>query len=212
MTHLLSGKASLGGAALLATRPSSDSYVGNSDPGLLVTGVNLVNPRTTAPQFGLTGTYYLGFGFWSLTDTQVPAIIRGACRYKAAGNDQQHNIYIYDDIDPCGNLQASAVLDMTVGVTGDWICADFASPWNPGTFGVPYNLVCEESDNSDVYYWDNTTVTLHGEWIYPGHLTWSTYAQPACTTNAGDSLGGQNSLYGPVSLLLDNPDTAGDPL
>lgn len=202
----MSGLATVSGAA-------NQSYVGNGDPGLLITAVNLVNPRTTSPSFGLTGTYYLGFGFWSLTDTQVPAIIKAICRRKNAGNSQIHSAYIFDDIDPCGNLQRQVSIDMSVGVEGDWICTDCDTPWNPGTFGVPYNVVVEEQDNSDVYYWDNTTATtIHGEWIYPGHMTWSTYAQPACTTNAGDSLGGTNSLYGPVNFIISNPDTAGDPI
>jgi hypothetical protein len=181
------------------------SYIGNSDPGLLITAVSLGTLRNNWQPF-FPGNGYGGFGFWSLS---TPKTIKALCRRKNAGNHQVHHIYIIDDIDPCGNIQCSVDVDLSIGNEGDWICADLPTPWTPPLTGTPYNILSSEDNNGDSWYWDNSQATsIHGEWIYPGHITWSTYANPACTTSAGNADnggGGYNYLYGPVNMIIANP-------
>jgi hypothetical protein len=83
-------------------------------------------------------------------------------------------------------------VDLSVGNEGDWICADLATPWTPPQTGTPYNILSSEDNNGDMWYCDNTQAT--------SDITWSTYADPACTTSAGNADnggGGFNYLYGP---------------
>ena len=219
----LSGRVITGRNVVLGQRSSGASYVGNSDPGLLITAVNLSNLRSTAANFtgvngpfnGLTGSsYYSGFGFFTLLSNQVPAIIKGICRYKVSGNSRIHRAYIIDDIDPCGNLIRECNIDMSVGSPGDWICSDFTTPWDPSqtsTYGVSHNVLVEEGDNLDQYYWEDTTASsMRTQFIYPGNIAWTTYANPDCTTLAGNESGETNHLFGPVNLVIANPSTAGD--
>jgi len=178
---------------------SSLSYVGNNDPGLFITSVSLGSVRHDWEPLHHNSIGYGGFGWWW---SQTPKTVKALCRMKGSGNSRVHNVYIIDDIDPCGNMQASVDVDMSVGNVGDWICADLPAAWTGAGF-TSYNILSSEDNNGDGWYWEDTQVlSYHAEWTYTG-ISWTTWADPACTTRAGNM--GTGREWGPVNFIISNP-------
>lgn len=196
MTAIL-GELTIKGNTLLGRVVAPSSYVGNSDPGLVITAITLGTIRSDYEPYHSHPNGWGGCGFFTTTGTAHT--VKALCRYKGPGNNQIHEVYIVDDIDPIGNLQCTAQVDMSVGNVGDWICTDLAIPWT-GVSATSYNILSSEETAGDHWYGDDTqVVSLHTGYVNLDQIGYSTHAYPQFTTIGDNS---PMVTYGPVNFIV----------